>query len=408
MNSNRTTRRDFLGKSIVTGVGIAAGLRTMSFGGVAKAAYDSTTITATVGLTYGPDRADNAFRACQLFKNQIAAAIGNKRVVIKPNFVWYGAPLSCTNPSFTDGILEFLKSIGKRDVVIAESSAQGNIMAGYDAIGYLYLPRKYSVKLMDLNQEGFASVQIWKYGSSQYSGANSPNTLQTIRVSKMLLNPNNFIISAAPLKTHNTVLATMATKCIGMGAPVIDIGNSWAQPGNRGDKSSMHGPAGAPSGTGSNSTYDYQVLNDNVCRLVGVLGIRPNFALIDAYQGMEGNGPVSGTAIPTPQQVAVASQDFLAADRVGLELMGPTGGSNVKVQLNTMGGYSMPYPACLNYLWQLGVGEWDYRKIQVIGEQVANHNSHAYTANPYQTAGYETANIRMTPREGNIVNVIDS
>ena len=72
MFTTRTNRREFLGKSIVTGVGIAAGLRAATFGGVAKA-YDSTTITATVGLTYGPDRADNAFRAMQLFKKQICA-----------------------------------------------------------------------------------------------------------------------------------------------------------------------------------------------------------------------------------------------------------------------------------------------------------------------------------------------
>ena len=72
MNSTRTTRRDFLGKTIVTGAGIAAGLRAATFGGVAKAAYN-TGITATVGITKGADRADNAFRAMQLFKNQIAS-----------------------------------------------------------------------------------------------------------------------------------------------------------------------------------------------------------------------------------------------------------------------------------------------------------------------------------------------
>ena len=86
MNTNRTSRRDFLGKSFVAGVGVAAGLRTLSFGGYAKAApYDPAAITASVGITKGPDRADNAFRALQLFKKQIAAAIGNKRVVIKVN-----------------------------------------------------------------------------------------------------------------------------------------------------------------------------------------------------------------------------------------------------------------------------------------------------------------------------------
>ena len=417
MNRTRTTRREFLGKSIAAGAGIAAGLRAVSLGGVAEAAYDPTTITATVGITKGPDRADNAFRALQLFKNQIAAAIGNRRVVIKVNFVWYPSGLPCTNVAFAEGILEFLKSIGKRDVVIAESSATGSTMGGFDYNGYWYLTNRYPVKLMDLNQEGFSNVRIWQYGGSQYSS--SWQTAQaTIRVSKMLLNPNNFIISAAPMKTHNTVLVTMATKNVAMGAPVYDVGSgggSWNQPGNRGDKSTMHGPAGAPSGSGDNSTYDYQVLNDNIYRLVKVYGIRPNLAVIDAYQGMEGNGPVSGTSIATPQQLALASLDHLAADRIGLTLMG----SNLFVALNqTQDGYNMPFPACLNYLWQASLaaqakgqpslGEWDDRKIQVIGD-IGNMKGsllagvsppvYNYAANPYQTAGYETANIRSSPRD---------
>jgi uncharacterized protein (DUF362 family) len=394
MKATRTTRREFLEKSIVTGAAIAAGLRAESFGGVAQAA----TYTASVAITKGSDRADNAFRALQLFKNQIAAAIGNKRVVIKVNFVWYPPALSCTNSAFVEGVLEFLKSIGKRDVVVAESSATGSAWGGYDYNGYWYLTNKYPVKLMDLNQEGFANAQIWQYGSSS-----SPyySTQATIRVSKMLMNPNNFIISAAPMKTHNTVLVTLATKNIAMGAPVYDVGAGWNQTGAHGDKSTMHGPLGAPSGTGSG--YDYQVLNDNVYRLVSVYGIRPNLALIDGYQGMEHNGPVSGTAIATPQQIAVASLDWLAADRVGLALMG----SNVLATLNHRedNGSAMPFPACLNYLWMAGLGEWDLSKIQVIGQPISG-NVYNYQANDYQTNGYETAGIRAYPREGTIVNPV--
>ena len=48
----------------------------------------------------------------------------------------------------------------------------------------------------------------------------------------------------------------------------------------------------------------------------------PNWGvgLIDGFEGMEGNGPVSG--FPVPHRIAIASTDFLAADRVGLECMG--------------------------------------------------------------------------------------
>jgi hypothetical protein len=58
----------------------------------------------------------------------------------------------------------------------------------------------------------------------------------------------------------------------------------------------------------------------------------------------------------------------------------------------------MPYPACLNYLGQKGMGEWDITKIQVLGEQIAA-NKFQYVAHTYQTSGYETAGIRSYPRD---------
>jgi uncharacterized protein (DUF362 family) len=156
MNPKRNSRRTFIKESVAGGVGLVAGWQAASLGGIARAdAY-----TSRVSLTKGEDRADNAFRALQMFKKEIAAAIGSKRVVIKPNFVYYSTLLSCTHVAFVEGVLEFLKSIGKRDIAIAESSAAGSTMAGFDLNGYWSLVKKYPVKLMDLNQEGFGYAKI--------------------------------------------------------------------------------------------------------------------------------------------------------------------------------------------------------------------------------------------------------
>jgi uncharacterized protein (DUF362 family) len=383
MNAIRTSRRDFLSQSIISGAGIAAGLRAFSFGGLAHA----SPYTARVAIAKGVDRADVAFRSLQMFKREIAAAIGNKHVVVKVNFVVTNNSWAYTRVDFTEGVLEFLKSIGKRDVVIAESSSGNNTMACYETCGYSSLVKKYPVKLTDLNQEGFANAQIWQYG-------NLNNTAQkTIRISKLYLNPNNFIISATPIKTHNTVLATMATKNIAMSAPVIDVGKGWSQTGATGglggDKYWMHGAAAGSTGY---PPGDFQALNDNVYRLVKVYGVRPHLAVLDGYQGTEHNGPHAGSGITVPQKLAVASLDWLAADRVGLALMG----SNVFVPLNTTpDGYPMPYPACLNYLAQAGLGEWDLRKIQVLGEPIAG-NVYNYQANDNQSS---QLNMRTYPRD---------
>ena len=63
--------------------------------------------------------------------------------------------------------------------------------------------------------------------------------------------------------------------------------------------------------------------------------------LIDGYEGMEGNGPSSGT--PVASRIAIASTDFIAADRIGVEAM----------------GVDASWPGYLNYCGQVGLGQWD-------------------------------------------------
>jgi uncharacterized protein (DUF362 family) len=74
-------------------------------------------------------------------------------------------------------------------------------------------------------------------------------------------------------------------------------------------------------------------------------------ALIDGFEGMEGNGPSGGT--PVPMHVALASPDYLAADRVALETMG-------------VPAHAVGY---LQYAGELGVGQYDLAKIDIRGEK---------------------------------------
>jgi uncharacterized protein (DUF362 family) len=75
----------------------------------------------------------------------------------------------------------------------------------------------------------------------------------------------------------------------------------------------------------------------------------PNWglAVIDGFEGMEGNGPVSGT--PVPHKIAIVSTDFVAADRVAAETM----------------GVNADWIGYLNYCGQFGVGQYDLAKIDV-------------------------------------------
>ena len=83
--------------------------------------------------------------------------------------------------------------------------------------------------------------------------------------------------------------------------------------------------------------------------------LHPHLAVIDGYEGMEGEGPANGT--PVNSRVCVASRDWLAADRVGVELMGI---DFAKV------GY-------LNYCAKAGLGQADLSKIEIVGPALKDH-----------------------------------
>jgi uncharacterized protein (DUF362 family) len=288
-----------------------------------------------VSLAGGNDRADIAFKSLVPFKDEIAAAIGNKRVILKPNNVIINVPLCATNAENLEGILEFLKSIGKTNVIIAESPAGGSVMDGFANYGYNRLAKKYNVKLVNLDAEKVEIVQCIDEKDFQ------PHA---VRVAKIMMDPaNNFVISAAKLKTHDLVGITLSLKNVVIGAGIKDTGAGLANAGpggGRSDKRLMHG--GGSHG-----------INYNIFTLSSVL--HPHLAVIDGYEGMEGTGPVHGTAIS--QKVCLASLDWLAADRVGAELMG--------VDVNKIGYMSF----CIKSGTR---GQGDLSKIQIVGPPIKN------------------------------------
>ena len=68
---------------------------------------------------------------------------------------------------------------------------------------------------------------------------------------------------------------------------------------------------------------------------------------------MEGNGPSSGT--PVASRIAIASTDYIAADRVGVECMG--------INPDWMG--------YLKFCSDFGIGQFDIAKIDIRGDKIA-------------------------------------
>jgi uncharacterized protein (DUF362 family) len=325
------SRRNFLKTSLVGGVAVAC---IKPFDTLASFGQQQQ-FSSSAAITSGDNRADLAFRALKPFSEQIARAIGNRRVVLKPNNVSINIPLCATHADTLEGILEFLKSIKKdKNVIIAESAAGGATFDGYSNYGYYRLASKYPVKLVDLDQEPYDIIHVFDEKDFK------PHP---VRMSHVLLDPDSFIVSVARMKTHDRVVATLSLKNIVFGAPIKDLGFSWSpsrKAGTVNDKPIAHGGG-------------FRGINYNLFALSQQL--HPHLSVIDGFEGMEGNGPNDGT--PVDHRVCVASTDWLAADRVAVELMGID---------FTKVGY-------LNYCASAGRGVADLNKIGIIGESISNH-----------------------------------
>jgi len=347
---NTIDRRKFIKTSFIGGVAATFIGPLDTFASYGK----QEPMPASVAITTGDNRADLAFRALQPYAKQIKQAIGNRRVVLKPNNVSIDVPLCATHVDTMEGILEFLKSIKKSgNVCIAESAANGPTFDGFENYKYFSLGDKYPVKFLDLDKEGFETLYVFDERDFK------PHP---VRFSKVLLSPDSYIISCAKFKTHDRTVVTLSLKNIIFGAPVKSEGFTFGKNRKEGtwsDKAIVHGSG-------------YRGINYNLYDLAPRL--HPHLAVIDGFEGMEGNGPSNGT--PVDHRVCVVSTDWLTADRVAVELMG--------VDYTKVGW--------LNYSIQAGLGTGDLSKIEIIGESISNHKK-TYKLH----SNYEKQLIWMTP-----------
>jgi hypothetical protein len=199
------SRREFLRRSILGGVAVTAGHPLLSaFTSISESGK------SRVAIATGEDRAALAQAALSHFRTQLSNAIGDKRIVLKPNCLAYAPEswvsdiyLADTCVGHLEGVVDFLYSIGKRDITIAESPANGPAFDAYDYLGYFDLKKRYpTLRFADLNVEGYRMVQVY-----QPNGQPMP-----VRVSKLLMDRDLFVISSARMKTHNSVVATLSSR----------------------------------------------------------------------------------------------------------------------------------------------------------------------------------------------------
>jgi uncharacterized protein (DUF362 family) len=285
---------------------------------------------STVSLISGETRRKNVSESLAAIDEQILPVLKTKKyVVIKPNLVSTVNPLAATHADALMGIMDYLAPRFKGPVYIAESSA-GLSTEGFDNFKYPSVVKEFrtsNVQLLDLNAEG-------KYVLCPVVDADLHPT--PVRLAARLLDNDAYVICSAMLKAHNVVVATLSVKNMALGAPLHSAPKETPR---WNDKRKYHGGV-------RQTHFDIMLTAQKMAPFWGA-------TVIDGYEGMEGNGPASGT--PVASHLAIASTDYIAADRVGIECM------SVKPEWI---GY-------LRYCSEAGLGQYDLSKIDVRGAKIA-------------------------------------
>jgi uncharacterized protein (DUF362 family) len=284
---------------------------------------------STVSLVKGEDRRKIVYEALMAIDEQIKPKLKRKKyVIIKPNNVSTNNQLAASHADGLRGILDYLAPRFKGPVIIAESSA-GNTMTGFDNFKYPALTKEYKkVSLLDFNEEGkYVLLPLIDFDIH----------VAPVRLAARLVDPDAFVFCAAVMKTHNLAIVTLSIKNMVLGAPI-----------HQGPKETKR--------WNDKRRYHVGVRQSLYNMFLTAQRLQPNWGatVIDGFEGMEGNGPGSGT--PVASRVAIASTDFVAADRVGTEVMG--------VDPDWLGW--------LKYSGEVGLGQSDLSKIDIRGEKIAS------------------------------------
>jgi uncharacterized protein (DUF362 family) len=280
-----------------------------------------------VGLVKGSDRKTNMYDALKLIEDDVKQSIGDKQVVIKPNFTRVGKEgwLASTHVDNVEAILEFLQPFYNKQVIIAEGCGGAEpIAVALENYGYYRLKEKYNVAFYDLCQDAYSTINLLDIGIQP----------MPISTSNLMLDPNNYIISAAVMKTHGLAVVTLGLKNIVLAAP-MNFGEGKNERGKMHKRPMMEDPRYFNYNHFMMSQYAY-----------------PDLVVIDGFIGMEGKGPLFGD--PIEVGVAIASTDCIAADRIGTDVMGH--------DFNTVGH--------LVHCAEANMGVGDINKINLLGDKV--------------------------------------
>jgi uncharacterized protein (DUF362 family) len=240
-----------------------------------------TPVHITRAESYDADLAGILHKQFDAFRQQVPVA--GKRVVLKPNLVEYHRDkVINTNPRVVAAVIELCRKEGAAEVIVAEGPGHWrNVEYLVSASGLGDVLRHYQVPFVDLNHD--EPVKLPNLG--RLTGLEYLYLSKTVATAEVL-------ISLPKLKTHHWAGATLSLKNLFGTLPGICYG--WP-------KNELH----------------WRGIDNSIVDIA--LTRTPELAIVDGIVGMEGDGPLNGTAKHTG--VLVMGCDPLAVDATCCRVM---------------------------------------------------------------------------------------
>jgi uncharacterized protein (DUF362 family) len=284
---------------------------------------------SSVALVRGESRYENVIAVLSNLPGGLGLE-GTRRVLIKPNFVSTTNQAASTHVDAVRAVIEFVRARYDGPIVVGEGAAVSPTSEGFRNFCYESLVDAYAagagVELVDLNADGVVPVQILDRRLRP----------KTVYLARTAVEDGVYRISVGIPKTHDCVVVTLAIKNMVMGTlvnpravyhgggmPGLARWAGYLMPRRLRQSALAEWVKGVLLGRldGSSKMAMHQGLPAmNVNLALVAARVWPHLAVIDGWQGMEGDGPGAGD--PVDWGVALASTDPLAADALAAHLMG--------------------------------------------------------------------------------------
>ena len=232
---------------------------------------------------YGPENLAAAIQAG--WRSSRPPNVRGRRVVIKPNIADFSPdrPIH-TDPRLIEALIIHLRNLGAREIVLAEGPPHNRDTEWlFRKSGFEALAKRQSLPLVDLNYDDISPVKCVNPRATLLKELYLPRTILSADV----------IISVAKMKTHRHAGITLSLKNMFGILPGMKYG--WPK-----------------------NTLHWNGIPLSICEINGT--IKTHYSIIDGVVGMEGYGPLLGTA--RKAGVLVMGDNALAVDATAARVMG--------------------------------------------------------------------------------------